>query len=297
MNKSDPISTKIPLLSIIIAVYNDWMPLEQCLRSLAEQANPPSLEVIVVDDGSREPAPEFILKWISSYPLTVLREAHKGISTARNSGIRISRGQVLLFVDADCRLQPDCLESLSSTITYFPQHYCFQLRLVGEYSGLVGKTEALRLITIQSHTLKRDGRIQYLNTAGFAILRSRVDPEKGLFDPAALRAEDTLLLANLMQSGELPLFVPNAIIQHAPALSITEFFLKVMRSAYIQAKTYRIIASMGVRLRVSNCERLSMVASMWKTAGQPSIGRSAWFMVTARQTVKLIVSFLYRCLH
>jgi hypothetical protein len=169
--------------------------------------------------------------------------------------------------------------------------------LIGDYLGLLGKAESLRLITIQFHTLKQDGRIQYLNTAGFAILRSRVDAEKGLFDPAALRAEDTLLLANLMQSGELPLFVPHAVVQHATPLSPMEFFRKVIRSAYFKAKTYQIIASMDVKIQVSNRERLSMLASMWRSAGQPSIGRSAWFMVTGRQILQLIVSFLYRCLH
>ena len=47
--------------------------------------------------------------------------------------------------------------------------------------------------------LQPDGRIRYLNTAGFAIRRTAVNVEEGLFDPVAIRAEDTLLLANLMK--------------------------------------------------------------------------------------------------
>jgi hypothetical protein len=52
--------------------------------------------------------------------------------------------------------------------------------------------------------LQADGRIRYLNTAGFAIRRTRANIEAGVFDPAALRAEDTLLLADLMQGWRAP---------------------------------------------------------------------------------------------
>src|ERR1700680_1026443 len=127
----DPISTT-PLFSIIIGVYNDWTPLDQCLRSLQQQMNGPSFEVIVVDDGSKEEASGFIRRWTQCYPLTVVREDHAGISAARNRGAQISKGIVLLFVDADCKLQANCLAELASSITQYPQHNCFQLRLIGD---------------------------------------------------------------------------------------------------------------------------------------------------------------------
>jgi len=144
--------------------------------------------------------------------------------------------------------------------------------------------------------LQPDGRIRYLNTAGFAIRRTSVDTEGGLFDPIAVRAEDTLLLANLMQVGELPLFVADATIQHTIPLSLAACFLKDIRSAFVERKTYDIIATKGVRIRVSNRERLRVLSSMWKTSGQHSIGRSAWFVLVARQTVQRVVSFSCECL-
>jgi glycosyltransferase involved in cell wall biosynthesis len=289
MVAGDTVSTTTPLFSIIIGVYNDWEPLDECLRSLAQQTNGPSFEVIVVDDGSEETAPEFIRRWVRCYPLTVVRQPHTGISAARNRGVQISRGSVLVFVDADSRLRINCLAALGSTITNSPQHDCFQLHLIGDCSGLVGRAEELRFITLQNHLLEADGGIRYLNTAGFAIRRSRVDIEGGVFDPRALRAEDTLLLASLMQGGELPLFVPNAIVQHAVPLSVIDCLRKEIRSAYQEGPTYNIIASMGVRFRVSHRERLSMLPSMWKTSRRRSIGRSAWFVLAARRALHLIV--------
>jgi glycosyltransferase involved in cell wall biosynthesis len=284
-----------PTVSVIVAVYNDWAMLDGCLQSLARQTNGPGFEVIIVDDGSTETAPESITSE-HGYPLSVIRQSHVGISAARNRGIRTSKGAVLLFVDADCRLQTNCLAALSSTIANSPQHDCFQLRLVGNCSDLVGRTEELRLITVQDHMLQTDGRIRYLNTAGFAIRRTVVDIEAGVFDPAALRAEDTLLLANLIQRGELPWFVRDAIVEHVIPLSLMGCLRKDMRSAYLEGKTFDVIASKGVRIRVTHRERLQMLGSMWKTAGQQSIGRSAWFVLVIRQSLQRTITFVYQCL-
>ena len=290
------ISTALPFFSIVIAVYDDWIALEPCLHSLAQQKPGPEFEIIVVDDGSAEPAPKRICEWSRRLPLTLVRQTHAGISAARNRGIQTSKGSVLLFTDADCRMQTGCLVTLAAVIADSPQHNCFQLHIVGDHSRLVGRAEDLRLRTFQQHMLQPEGRIRYLNTAGFAIRRTRVDAAAGLFDPVAVRAEDTLLLANLMQSGELPLFVANATIQHTIPLSLAACFLKDVRSAFVERKTYEIIASKGVRIRVNNRERLKVLSSMWKTAGQDSIGRSAWFVLVARQTVQRVVSFGCECL-
>jgi glycosyltransferase involved in cell wall biosynthesis len=285
-----------PVFSIIVAIYNDWKLLDQCLEFLWRQVDAPSFEVIIADDGSTEPAPEFIQQWQHHHPLVIDRQPHAGISAARNRGTRVSRGSVLLFVDADSRLQTHCLAALNSTIATSPQHNCFQLHLVGDCASLVGRAEQLRLQTIQNHTLQPNGCIRYLNTAGFAIRRSRADIQRGIFDPAALRAEDTLLLSNLMQAGELPLFVPNAVVEHTTPISLIESLGKSIRSAYSEGKTYEVIAAKGVRIRISHRERLSMLWSMWKASTERSIGRSAWFVVAIRQTLQRITSLIYHLL-
>ena len=295
MVEHEQISNQTPLFSIVIAVYNDWAMLEGCLQSLARQTRGPGFEVIIVDDGSTEPAPDFVRSSSFSYPLTVIPQLHSGIPAARNRGIRSSMGAVLLFVDADSRLQADCLASLASAINNSPQHNCFQLRLVGNCSTLVGRAEELRLITFQCYMLQPDGRVRYLNTAGFAIRRTRIDIETGVFDPAALRAEDTLLLADLMRAGELPLFVPDALVEHYIPLSVVGCFRKDIRSAYLERRTYNLIASKGVRIRLTNRERLQLTTSMWKTARLPSIGRSAWMVLVARQALLRMISLAYKC--
>jgi glycosyltransferase involved in cell wall biosynthesis len=290
------VSSRAPLFSVVVAVYNDWAVVGGCLQSLARQTNAPGFEVIIVDDGSTEAAPESIRSSTYSYPLTLIQQPHTGIPVARNRGASASKGEVLLFVDADSRLQTNCLAALSATIDRSPQDACFQLRLVGNCSSLVGRAEELRLLIFQKHTLRPDGRIRYLNTAGFAIRRSRAHVETGVFDPVALRGEDTLLLANLMQAGELPLFVPDAIVEHFIPMSFLGCLRKDIRSAGLEAKAYDSIASKGVKIHVTQGERLRLLGSTWKAAGQSSIGRSAWCALVVRQVFRRILSFGYKFL-
>ena len=281
-----------PLFSIIIAVFNDWISLDECLRSLALQTNAPGFEVTVVDDGSQDTVPESIRRWAHCYGLSIVRQPHKGIAAARNRGVQVSRGAVLVFVDADCRFQSNCLSALALKVAASPNHNCFQLHLVGDCSGLVGKAEQLRLETLQKHMLQPDGCIRYLNTAGFAIRRARVDVEQGLFNVRALRAEDTLLLANLIETGELPLFAPNALIQHVIPLSPLQCLLKDVRSAYLEGGVYATIASKGVRIRITHRERLGMLISMWSASTNQSIGAAACFLVV-RQTLQRLISLAH----
>jgi len=295
--KEDTTDQSSPVFSIIVAVYNDWWALEGCLQALREQKDCAKFEVILVDDGSDQQVPESIIGWNRFFPVTVIRQEHAGISPARNKGIQASKGSVLVFVDADCRMLSGCLSALEMKLAELPQKSCFQLHLVGNCANTVGRAEELRLIGLQSHLLLPDGHVRYLNTAGFAILRSKVSEDGNLFNPIAIRAEDTLLLATLMRRGELPVFVPTATVQHSIPLSLAACLRKDVRSAYVERRAYDIIAARGITIQLTNRDRLAIMSTMWKASGHNSLGRVSWFIVTGRQVLRLLVSGVYRILH
>jgi glycosyltransferase involved in cell wall biosynthesis len=294
MAKEDRQVVPAPQFSIIIAVYNDWMPLNECLRSLADLHSATSFEVIVVDDGSNHGVPEVIAQWGEKFPLSIVSQPHRGISAARNRGVQPSKGSILVFTDADCRFDPDCLTNLARAAETSP-HDSFQLYLTGNRESVVGRAEELRLMTFQERILQTDGRVQYLNTAGFAIRRSQVDVAKGLFDPSVPRGEDTLLLAEFMRSGKLPYFVTKARVQHAIPLSLSECLIKDVRSAYLERAVYERITKQKVRVRLSYGERIKMLREMWQASKSPEIGRAAWFLLVGRQGLQRVVSFLCWC--
>jgi glycosyltransferase involved in cell wall biosynthesis len=282
--------------SIIIAVYNDWGPLEGCLQSLDQQTNSPAFEVIVIDDGSKQRAPESIRNRETPYPFILIEQPHSGIASARNRGIQSANGSVLVFTDADCRLQPECLARLGVVIANSAENDYFQLHLIGDRTTLVGQAEELRLMAIQKKMVQIDGRIRYLNTAGFAVRRGRLDVRKGLFNPVALRSEDTFLLVDLIQCGKLPLFVADAVVQHSISLRFLSCMGKDIRSAWQEARTFALIDATGVQVRMSHQERIGMLSSTWKTSRRDSIGRTAWFVLVVRQSIQRIVTLSYRFL-
>ena len=289
-------ATTAPQFSVIIPVYNDWEPVDNCLRSLHHQTGGSEFEVIIVDDGSQHLAPESIRQWSNCFPLTIAQQPHTGIAAARNRGVQTSKGTILVFTDADCRFHSDCLSALIATVSDSPQHKYFQLHLTGDSSTMFGRAEELRLTTLQDHLLQPDGCIRYLNTSGFAMRRSALMDQTFLFDPNAQRSEDTMLLTNLIQNGELPFFAPDAVVRHAVRMSITECIRKDVRVAWLEARTFERIAAGGIRVRMKNRERIAILRSMWKASRQPSIGRIAWFVLAARQALQRAISLLYRCL-
>ena len=100
-----------------------------------------------------------------------------------------------------------------------------------------------------------------------------------------------------MQRGELPLFVPDAIVQHDTPMSLLACLRKDIRSAYLEARTYDLIASRGIRIRITQRERLKVLWSAWRIAGsQHALGRSAWFVLFGRQALQRVISFLYKFL-
>jgi len=289
---------RTPEFSIIIAVYNDWGPLEGCLESLNDQDTSAPFEVIVVDDGSEQSAPEAIRQRKGSLSLSFLRQEHTGTAAARNRGVKESNGEILVFTDADCRFQPKCLSVLASVIRSSPQHNCFQLHLTGDSSNLVGRAEELRLLAIQDRMVQENGCIRYLNTSGFAIRRSHRSVQGAqLFDPLALRGEDTLLLATLIRGGELPLFVSSATVQHSISLPLAGCFRKDIHAAWLEGRTYNTIAASGVSIRMKNRERLRMLVSTWRIARQHSLGTLAWIVLVLRQILERTVSFIYNAMH
>lgn len=96
--------SKIPLVSFIITCYNlpQWM-LNECIESIMVLSlRPFEREIIVIDDGSDRN----ILDELSGCmdDIIYLRQKNKGLSEARNMGIRIASGEYIQFVDGDDKL-------------------------------------------------------------------------------------------------------------------------------------------------------------------------------------------------
>ena len=96
-----------PLVSVIIPCYNQAHFLPEAIESALSQRNH-AIEVVVVDDGSRDNIAEVV----GRYPdILFVQQENRGLAEARNSGFRASKGEYVAFLDADDRLTPNAVES------------------------------------------------------------------------------------------------------------------------------------------------------------------------------------------
>lgn len=92
---------KVPLVSIIVPIYNVESYLKKCLDSIVRQTYK-NLEIILIDDGSTDNSGVIADKYAKKCKrIRILHKKNSGLSSARNAGLRIARGQWIAFVDSD----------------------------------------------------------------------------------------------------------------------------------------------------------------------------------------------------
>ncbi|RYY07627.1 MAG: glycosyltransferase family 2 protein [Sphingobacteriaceae bacterium] len=104
----------LPLVSIVIPVYNASLFVAETIESTLKQSYQ-NIELILVDDGSEDNSYE-IAKQYESPNVTVVKQANKGASAARNYGIRLAKGDYVQFLDADDFLHPQKIEYQLNTL-------------------------------------------------------------------------------------------------------------------------------------------------------------------------------------
>lgn len=106
-----------PLVSIVIPTYNYGHGVAEAIDCSLRQTYP-NVEVIVVDDGSLDNTRDVLAKYGNS--IKAIYKPNGGVSTARNAGFEISRGEYLLFLDSDDLIPPDKVAKLVSKIESQP---------------------------------------------------------------------------------------------------------------------------------------------------------------------------------
>ena len=90
-----------PKVSVIVPCYNAAATIEDTLRSVLAQSMD-ALEIIVVDDGSRDGSPDLVRELMSiDRRIRLIEQTNAGPSTARNRGIEASRADLFAFIDSD----------------------------------------------------------------------------------------------------------------------------------------------------------------------------------------------------
>ena len=104
------------LISVIVPIYNVEKYLDKCVESIVNQAYS-NLEIILVNDGSPDSCLEKCEEWKKKDKrIIVLNKENGGLSSARNAGIDICKGDYIVFVDSDDYIHTKMIEKLYNNL-------------------------------------------------------------------------------------------------------------------------------------------------------------------------------------
>jgi glycosyltransferase involved in cell wall biosynthesis len=171
-------------VSVVIPCFNQGHYLAEAIESVAAQTHP-AAELIVVDDGSLDNSSEVAAR----YPTVQrLRQPNRGVAAARNAGLALAGGSLVVFLDADDRLLPGALQVGVEALAKRP-HIAFAAgmsRDIGEDGSVI--RELRQPLVIQDHYLNllKDC---YIWSGSSLVTRRSVLVEAGGFNEE-LRAGD-----------------------------------------------------------------------------------------------------------
>ena len=132
---------KKELISVIIPFYNQKEYFDECLNSALNQTYS-NIEIIIINDGSSKFYEEKLLKIqsINSEKIKIFNQENKGVSEARNLGIRKSNGEYIAFLDSDDIWMPYKLEHQINLIKKYKLNFIHgSYLIVNEENRFIGK--------------------------------------------------------------------------------------------------------------------------------------------------------------
>jgi glycosyltransferase involved in cell wall biosynthesis len=177
------------LVSVVIPCYNQAHFLPEAIESVLSQSYE-EFEVLVVDDGSKDQTAEVASQYVSKDPrVRLIRQENRGLAGARNRGLAESRGEYVVFLDSDDRLQERALEVGVRELASHPEcvfvsgHY----RPIGADGETYGIPRQARVEGDHYLALLRDN---YISMPASVMYRRWVFAEVGGFDGSVDAAAD-----------------------------------------------------------------------------------------------------------
>jgi GT2 family glycosyltransferase len=234
-------------ISVVVPTCNRLAPLRRLLAAVERQEHPlADIEVIVVADGCSDGTVAFLRSHAGPFCLRVIDQENRGPAAARNRGIALATGRIIVFIDDDVVPAPDCLAEharahaagdaiavLGPLLT--PADHAMSPWVAYEQAML---EKQYRAMTEQVWT--PTGRQFYTGNASVA---RRLLLAAGGFDERFRRAEDVELGYRLARLGVRFVFNPRARAYHYAARSFESW----LASAYAYGRNDVVFCREGER--------------------------------------------------
>jgi glycosyltransferase involved in cell wall biosynthesis len=213
---------RAPTIGVIVPHLNQHEELRRCLASLIDQSfDPECVEIIVVDNGSTAlPAGT-----CRSHPRVCLaEEAKPGPGPARNTGVRISRAEILAFIDADCIADRNWLLEIEAAFSDRRVHIVGgDVRIAPKDPGRPTMVEAYE--SIFAYRQKEYIERQHFSGAGNLAMRRSAYQAVGPFAGIEV-AEDRDWGQRAARLGYAIRYIPTMIVSHPARAALSDLYVK-----------------------------------------------------------------------
>lgn len=166
-------------VTVVIPAYNAAKLLPETLDTVLQQDYQP-LEVIVVDDGSKDETASVISRYLADKRVHYIYQENGGLPVARNTGIKAATGHAIMFVDADDLLPEGAIAALANELNELGEDYCAVHGEMERFDGTTGKS-----LGITNYKKASSSRRSLLNTRANLLLtcliRKSAIAQSGLF--------------------------------------------------------------------------------------------------------------------
>jgi glycosyltransferase involved in cell wall biosynthesis len=208
--ESEPVSGAYPSLAVIVSARDEERGVGESVRSMLTQDYPGPLEVVVVDDRSSDRTGEILesLKLEHSSLLSILRVAELpdgwlGKNHALALGVAETRGDWLLFTDADVRFAPGCFRK---AVEYAIENGLDHLTLAPEIlsrgtllGGFVATFELVFVMTQRPWRARDPQAKEHVGVGAFNLVRREAYVAAGTHHAIRMRPDDDMKLAKLLK--------------------------------------------------------------------------------------------------
>ncbi|MEK9151935.1 MAG: glycosyltransferase family A protein [Patescibacteria group bacterium] len=187
-----------PSVSIVIPSYQHAREIGLCLESIYRQTFA-DYEIIVVNDGSTDDTIEVLKPHLPR--ISLIDQENRGGNAARNRGFAASRGQFILFCDADVVMRPNFLQKLLDALKKNPE-------AAYAYASFRFGWKIFRLWPFDAATLRR---MNYIHTT--SLIRRERFPG---FDESIRKLQDWDLWLTMLERGSTGVWVPELLFSVIP---------------------------------------------------------------------------------
>lgn len=258
-----------PLVSVVVPIYMVEQYLDQCIESIVDQEYK-NLEIILVDDGSTDSCPSRCDRWAhKDQRISVIHQDNRGLSAARNAGLRRANGEFILFVDSDDwidqRLVSGCIDAARQ---YHAGVVGYKYQIVGRRVRPEKQSEHNAFEAIQSfegdQALKAILDLRVDDFAWAYMVRRRIVDENHIQFPMGRSMEDVATTYRIFAGAGHMVRLPNVYyFYRSRSGSILDTQSVDMVGDYVTAESEIVHFSMEYPQPIRESALRRLVKTMW----------------------------------